>query len=85
MKGIAPVKPKPYSLEMVFNGLTFKKRTADLDKTIAALKPDMLHTEMYVTVKKGQYVFERRFNLRDARNLFSDPVMREVFINNLLA
>ncbi len=59
-----------YYLTVTMNGETLKKRTQDLDATIAALKPVWLHTEVYMTVKKGKQVSERRLTLVNAKRVF---------------
>ena len=75
---------KPYKIQMLFNGLTVKKSTDDLDKAFTELAPEILYTEVYVIVKKGNEVSERKLNLKQGRNLFINDSFREVFINNLL-
>ncbi len=72
---------------MKFNGTTVKKRPktfADLEGAIMYLKPDFVHTEMYITIKNGQFVYERKLNLIQGRKLFADPVAREILLNNVL-
>jgi uncharacterized protein (DUF2225 family) len=73
-----------YYLTAVLNGETIKKRTNDLNAAIAALKPAWLHTEVYITVKKGKEKAERRLTLTTAKRVFQDEIARQVFINNLL-
>jgi len=73
-----------YSLIVTMNGKTQTKRTGDLDASIAALKPAWLHTEVYVTVKKGKEKAERRLTLNNAKRVFQDHIARQVFINNLI-
>jgi len=73
-----------YSLEAKFNGTTIRKRTKDISETIKALKPDWLHTDMYLTVKNSKKTAERYLTLKNAKRVFNDDVTREVFINNLL-
>lgn len=77
-------KKKIYSLEMLFNGLSFKKRTDDIAKTILQFKPEVLYTEVYVIVKRGKDITERRLNLRQGKNLFVNEDYLPIFINNLL-
>jgi len=77
-------KKKIYSLEMLFNGLSFKKRTDDIARTILQFKPEVLYTEVYVIVKHGKDVTERRLNLRQGKNLFVNEDYLPIFINNLL-
>ena len=82
-----PTATKPtYSLTVIMNGETIKKRTADLGATIASLKPAWLHTEVYITVTKGKgkQKAERRLTLTNAKRVFQNDINREVFINNLL-
>lgn len=74
---------KTYSLWVKFNGIEKRKRTDDLNETLKSLKPDWLHTEMYVKVKKGDTTSERHLNLVQAKRMFSDDISREIFINNL--
>lgn len=71
------------TISFKFNGETKSKRTEDVFKAIEAVKPPILHTEMYVTIKKNGHKIERRLNLVDARRVFRDEMARTVFINNL--
>ena len=41
-------EPTQYSLTAKFNGHVYRKRTSNLDETIKALKPDWLHTEVFL-------------------------------------
>lgn len=77
-------EPKAYSVWAKFNGMEFRKRTNDLQQAILDLKPDILHTEMYLIAKKGKESSERQLNLKQGKKLFNDDMFREVFINNLL-
>jgi hypothetical protein len=77
-------KEKPIKLEMFFNGLEFSTKTDDLKKAILKLKPEILYTEVYIKISKGEYVFERRFNLKQGKNLFINEDFLNVFVNNLL-
>jgi hypothetical protein len=74
----------PLRLSFQFNGETHNKRTNDIGAALDAVRPPLLLTEMYVTVKKGKHVIERKLNLIDGRKLFSDSLSREIFINNLM-
>ena len=76
-------EPKKYSLWAKFNGVEVRRYTNDLDKTLKELKPDWMHTEMYITVKKGKVKSERALSLLQAKRMFSDDMTREIFINNL--
>lgn len=69
---------------MFFNGLKFKKNTDDLELAIVEMKPEALHTEVYVNVTKGKDLIERRLNLIQGRNLFINEDFRQVFLSNLL-
>ncbi len=70
---------------MLFNGDTFKKKTDDIAKTILDLKPEQLHTEVYITVKSGkEYAQERRLNLIQGKKLFINEDFMDVFISNLM-
>ena len=77
-------KKKAYSIKFLFNGEQYNKRTNDINQTILDIAPDILYTEMYVIVKKGNVTMERKLNLGQGKRLFRDDVVREVFINNLL-
>jgi len=76
--------PKPYRVEMLFNGLKTLSRTDNINEAILSKKPELLYTEMYVTVKRGDDISERKLNLLQGRKLFNDENFREIFINNLL-
>lgn len=75
-----------YNLTLQFNGETFNKRPKKetLKKTILSLKPSVLYTEMYVTLKDKQDVRERKLNLVQGKNLFNNEDFLDVFIINLL-
>ena len=75
---------KKYSVAFKFNGEVKRKYTDDIALAIEAVKPTQLHTEMYVTVKNGEQLVERRLLLPQAKRVFQDAFHREVFINNLL-
>lgn len=75
---------KKYKVELTFNGETVIKKTDDLNEMFLSIKPDMLHTEMFIKVIKGTDVMDRHLKLSNARKLFVDDMFREIFINNLL-
>ncbi|PJC41176.1 MAG: hypothetical protein CO041_05950 [Candidatus Pacebacteria bacterium CG_4_9_14_0_2_um_filter_40_15] len=75
---------KKYTVTFKFNGATVTKKTDDVAVAIEEVKPKQLHTEMYVTVKNGNQLVERRLLLIPAKRVFSDAFHRQVFINNLL-
>lgn len=77
-------KKKLYSIKFLFNGEQYNKRTNDINQTILDVAPEVLYTEMYVVVKKGDVTMERKLNLTQAKRVFRDDIVREVFINNLL-
>ncbi len=80
-----PTKPKTYVLEMIMNGETFKKRTADINDAIVKLTPDFLHTEMYLNIKQGKELLaDRKLTLVNGRKLFANEDYREIFVNNLM-
>jgi hypothetical protein len=83
-KTTTKAKPKKYSLKMTFNGEEFNTKTNDLDDAILSLKPELLHTEVYVTATKGKEESERRLSLTQAKRVFRDDLVRQVFIHNLL-
>ncbi len=75
---------KKYSVAFKFNGETVNTKTDDIALAIEEVKPTQLHTEMYVTVKNGKQLVERRLLLPQAKRVFQDAFHRQVFINNLL-
>ena len=75
---------KKYGVTFLINGETKRKRTDNIEEAILAVKPEMLHTEMYITVKVGKNLIERKLPLINARKLFNDSTFREIFINNLM-
>jgi hypothetical protein len=78
------VEPKIYSVWAKFNGVEVRRHTNDLDETLVALKPEWLHTEVFLKVKKGDTTAERYLGLVQAKQMFANQFNREVFINNLL-
>lgn len=75
---------KKYEVVFKFNGESVKTEADDMNDAILTVKPTQLHTEMYVTVKNGEQLVERRVLLIPARKIFQDAFHRQVFINNLL-
>ena len=73
-----------YSLKMKFNGEEFSTTADNLEEAVLSLKPKQLHTEVFVTASKGDEVSERRWKLIEAKRIFSDADVRQVFVNNLL-
>lgn len=73
-----------YQVEIKMNGEVFKKKGADLDKTIMNLKPEQVLTQSFVTITYKKRTFERMLNLHQGRKLFNDETYREIFINNLI-
>lgn len=76
--------PSKYNLTFKFNGEEKIKKTDNILEALDEVRPPLLHTEMYFTLKKGKHVIERRLNLIQGRKLFRDAVAREIFINNLM-
>lgn len=75
---------KTFSVTAIINGETHNKKTNDVQETLMSLKPQLVLTEMYVTVKKDKEIAERRMTAKQAKHFFNDPVFRAVFMNNLL-
>lgn len=77
-----------YRIVIERNGETIKKRTDDVKEAILSSKPELLFTDVYITVSKGagkiKEVMERKLNLVQGKRLYSSEEMLEVFINNLL-
>ncbi len=75
---------KKYSIEMFFNGLEFKAESDSLEDAVLSLKPEQLHTEVFINATDGKTTSERRWKLIDAKRVFSDKDVRHIFVNNLL-
>lgn len=75
---------RPYRLIISFNGMTFTKQTADIAGAILSLTPETLYTEVFITIKHGKEVLERKLNLKQGKNLFVNEEYMPIFINNLL-
>ena len=84
VKSKAVTKNTGYSLEMTFNGESITVETDDVDSALKAMKPELLHTESYVTVRKGEFMAERRLSRVQTQRVFLDDVTRQVFVQNLL-
>ena len=72
-----------YHLKMTFNGETFEVDTDNIGEAILALKPEVLFTEIYLTISLGDFVRERRQTLEQGKKLFNSDEYREVFLINL--
>jgi len=73
-----------YNLTLNFNGETYTKRAKDVKSAIMSLKPTLLFTDVYITVKDKEDFRERKLNLFQGRKLFQDENFLDVFIINLL-
>lgn len=73
-----------YNLTLNFNGETYTKRPKDVKSAIMSVKPVLLFTDVYVTLKNKDDVRERKLNLHQGRKLFQDENFLEVFVMNLL-
>lgn len=78
------MKTKIHTIKLIFNGLTFTKRSNDIAKAILSVKPEVLYTEVYVVIGPKGNTIERRLNLVQGRKLFNNDDFLEIFINNLL-
>lgn len=73
------------NLTLSFNGETYTKRPKDVKAAIISVKPQLLFTDVYVTLKNNKNdVRERKLNLHQGRKLFQDENFLEVFVMNLL-
>ena len=79
-------KPKEelYVLTMAFNGESYTVETDNVNEALKAFKPDLLLSESYVTVSKGDFTSERRLSRTQTQRVFLDDVTRDVFVMNLL-
>ena len=79
-------KPKEelYVLTMAFNGEAYTVESDNVEEALKALKPDLLLSESYVTVSKGDFMAERRLSRTQTQRVFLDDVTRDVFVMNLL-
>ena len=73
-----------YQLELTFNGGTQTKETEDLKEAFMEMKPDVVHTEGYISIKNGDLVFQRKLDLVKLRKLFNNKETLDVFIDTLL-
>lgn len=72
-------------LTLAFNGETYSRKTKDMKKYILSLKPDWLHTDMFVTLEnKDNDTRERHLNLRQGKQLFNNEDFLDVFVLNLM-
>lgn len=83
-KGKELINRYRYKVEMIMNGETSKSTSDSVEEAIMEMKPDFLHTEMYITISQGDRKYERKLNLIQGRKLFADETSREMFINNLI-
>ena len=72
-----------YHLKMTFNGETFEVDTDNIGEAILALKPEVLFTEIYLTISLDDFVRERRQTLDQGKKLFNNDEYLEVFLINL--
>jgi hypothetical protein len=75
-----------YYLTMQFNGETYEKRPRkDIKEAILSLRPEQLHTDIFVTLKNKEDIRERHLTLTQGKKLFNetDNDFIDVFIMNL--
>lgn len=73
-----------YEVILKFNDEEFKIKTDNLVQAITAIKPEVLYTELYITISDGQSEFQKRFNLIQGKRLFASDEMMDVFISTML-
>lgn len=73
-----------YEVILHFNNEEFKIKTDDIVKSITSIKPEVLYTELYITISDGQSEFQKRFNLIQGKRLFASDEMMDVFISTML-
>jgi len=74
-------------LILKFNGKEYKKRPKSEDsikEAILSVKPELLMTEMYVTLKENGHIRERLLTLFNGRQLFNSDDYLDVFVMNLI-
>lgn len=69
---------------MLFNGKVYKKAGDDLSEIILSMKPELMLTDAYLTLKYKKHIIERKLSKIQSHKLFNDEEFREVFINNLM-
>lgn len=83
-----PPHTPTYTLSGCINGSPFILETSDIAKAIKILEPDVVLTESYITLSRGdgpeRIVNEQRLNLIMTKRVFRDEISREIFVNNLL-
>lgn len=74
------VASQMYKVIISFNLKTFECETDDLKTAILSFKETPV-TEMYITIRKGQAIFEKIFSPINARKLFKDEQYLDIFLN----
>lgn len=72
-----------YDITIGMNGETYSCITDNVKEYILSLKPELLFSEIYVTIKTTEDIIERKLNLIQGKRLFSDEMNMDIFINNL--
>lgn len=72
-----------YDIAILMNGETYSCITDNVKEYILSLKPELLFSEIYVTIKTTEDIIERKLNLVQGKRLFSDEMNMDIFINNL--
>lgn len=78
------IPEQKYKVTLQFNGEEFDIKTNDLISAITSIKPEILYTELYITISDGQSEFQKRFNLIQGKRLFASDEMMDVFISTML-
>lgn len=72
-----------YNLKMTLNGETHEVSTDNLREAILSLKPEVLFTEVYMTITKGDFTRDRHLSLKQGKQLFASDTALEIFLINL--
>jgi len=75
---------KTYTGTFNFNGKELVVEGSNIEELIMEVKPDFLHTEMFIAIQKGKDQMDRHLDLLKGKKLFADETFRGIFINNLM-
>lgn len=70
-----------YQLKVSMNNEVLEYETEDLKKSLLSFKPEDVNTEVYITIVKDGADFTKLFKMPDAKHLFRDEELLDIFLN----
>jgi len=77
-------KTYKYGIKLTFNEQIMRKRTNDIKEAFMSAKPDILKSNVVITVTAGGKKVEKLLFLRQANRAFRNPIAAEILEKQIL-